>query len=77
MQYPSGMSFFRPDLNFDGASEREIEVSELLNIVENDRLQSKAAWTHQVKKTSFSLPMCMYVCFFVYTAVHADKKLLG
>ncbi|XP_035852486.1 heat-stable enterotoxin receptor isoform X1 [Sander lucioperca] len=30
VQYPSGMSFFRPDLNFDGASEREIELFMLI-----------------------------------------------
>ncbi|XP_038550994.1 heat-stable enterotoxin receptor [Micropterus salmoides] len=26
VQYPSGTNFFRPDLNFDGASEKEIEL---------------------------------------------------
>lgn len=26
MQFPTGMGFFRPDLNFEGTSEREIEV---------------------------------------------------
>ncbi|XP_059203601.1 guanylyl cyclase C [Centropristis striata] len=30
VQYPSRMSFFRPDLNFDGASEREIELCMLI-----------------------------------------------
>ncbi|XP_026201444.1 heat-stable enterotoxin receptor [Anabas testudineus] len=30
VQYPSGMSIFRPDLNFDGASEREIELYMLI-----------------------------------------------
>ncbi|XP_034749148.1 heat-stable enterotoxin receptor [Etheostoma cragini] len=30
VQYPSGMSFFRPDLNFDGASEREVELFTLI-----------------------------------------------
>ncbi|XP_078126392.1 guanylyl cyclase C [Sander vitreus] len=30
VQYPSGMSFFRPDLNFDGASEREVELFMLI-----------------------------------------------
>uniref|UniRef100_UPI0037E99EC7 guanylyl cyclase C n=1 Tax=Semicossyphus pulcher TaxID=241346 RepID=UPI0037E99EC7 len=30
VQYPSGMSVFRPDLNFEGASEREIELYSLI-----------------------------------------------
>lgn len=30
VQYPSGMSVFRPDLNFDGASEQEIELYNLI-----------------------------------------------
>ncbi|XP_042361411.1 heat-stable enterotoxin receptor [Plectropomus leopardus] len=30
VQYPSGTSYFRPDLNFDGASERDIELFMLI-----------------------------------------------
>lgn len=26
VQFPTGMGYFRPDLNFEGTSEREIEV---------------------------------------------------
>lgn len=33
IQYPSGMGYFRPDLNFEGISEREIEVRGPLNTV--------------------------------------------
>lgn len=29
VQFPTGMGYFRPDLNFEGTSEREIEVPTL------------------------------------------------
>lgn len=34
VQFPSGAGIFRPDLNFDSTSEREIEVRESLITVE-------------------------------------------
>lgn len=50
------MSIFRPDLNFDGASEREIEVREPSNTEEDICCYSNSPWTRKIKKKSFLDP---------------------
>lgn len=87
VQFPSGRSFFRPDLNFDGASEREVEVREPPNTIEDIFCYSNTLSIYKVVKSSKlnkeghtlspSFSLFVHVCVCVYTALPADKKLLG
>lgn len=49
MQFPSGMGYFRPDLNFEGTSEREIEVREPSNTVDDICSKSQTIRVDKVK----------------------------
>lgn len=76
VQFPTGMGYFRPDLNFEGTSEREIEVRPITGMV-----KYRVEWRGQNKnpiKPSFLFPLASLVAFLhVMTVVHVDKKLLG